>query len=390
VPVDIAAVGNVEAYVSISVRSQVTGQLQQAFFHEGDVVKKGDRLFAIDPRPLESALQQAEANLVRDQALLNQALAQLDRDAANAEYQQVTSERQAKLVSGGLLSKDAGDQSRAAADATGSTVKADKAAVESARAQLAVQQAAVDNAKVQLGYTTIRSPIDGRTGSNTLKPGNLATANNAELVTIDQLQPVYVTFAIPATHLSAIKSHMSEKDQLIVFATSPDAGSQPIEGRLTFVDNTVDQTTDTIKLKATFPNHDLKLWPGQFTRVSLRLATLPNAIVVPSQAVQTGQDGQFVFVVTPESTVDQRRITVGQRMGEEVVIEKGLTPGETIVTEGQLRLEQGTRVQRQTANGADAGPAGGGAAGRGRGGRGSGGGRGRRGRGQTGNGTAAP
>ena len=244
----------------------------------------------------------------------------------------------------------------------------------------------MNNAKVQLSYTTIRSPIDGRTGNNTLKPGNLATANNAELVTIDQLQPVYVTFAIPAAHLSAIKGHMVEKDQLIVFATSPDAGSAPIEGRLTFVDNAVDQTTDTIKLKATFPNKDLKLWPGQFTRVSLRLATLPNATIVPSQAVQTGQDGQFVFVVTPGSTVDQRKVTVGQRMGEEVVIAKGLTPGETIVTEGQLRLEQGTKVQAQTANG-DAAP-GGGAAGRGRGGRG--GGRGRGGRGQNGNGQAAP
>jgi multidrug efflux system membrane fusion protein len=389
----------VEAYVSISVRSQVTGQLQQAFFHEGDVVKKGDKLFTIDPRPLESALQQAEANLVRDQALLNQSQAQLDRDASNAEYQQVTSERQAKLVAGGLLSKDAGDQARAAADATGSLVKADKAAVESAKAQLAVQQAAVDNAKVQLDYTTIRSPIDGRTGNNTLKPGNLATANNAELVTIDELQPVYVTFAIPAVHLAAIKSHMSGKDQLIVFATSPDAGSQPIEGRLTFVDNAVDQTTDTIKLKATFPNHDLKLWPGQFTRVSLRLTTLSNAVIVPSQAVQTGQDGQFVFVVTPDLTVDQRRITVGQRMGEDVVIDKGLTPGETIVTEGQLRLEQGTRVQLQNANGTDAGAPG--AAGRGRGGRGGAGrggsgrgsggdGRSGGGRGQNGNGAATP
>jgi multidrug efflux system membrane fusion protein len=389
VPVDIAAVGNVEAYVSISVRSQVTGQLQQAFFHEGDVVKKGDKLFAIDPRPLESALEQAQANLVRDQALLNQAEAQLDRDAANAEYQQVASERQAKLVAGGLLSKDAGDQSRAAADATGSTVKADRAAVESAKAQLAVQQAAVNNAKVQLSYTTIRSPIDGRTGNNTLKPGNLATANNAELVTIDQLQPVYVTFAVPAVHLSAIKGHLAEEDQLVVFATSPDAGAAQIEGRLTFLDNAVDQTTDTVKLKATFPNQDLKLWPGQFTRVSLRLATLPNAVVVPSQAVQTGQDGQFVFVVGDGMTVEQRSVTVGQRMGDDVVIAKGLAPGETIVTEGQLRLEQGTRVQIQTANGADV-PAAGAAGARGRGGRGGAGRGGRTGRGRSGSGQAAP
>jgi multidrug efflux system membrane fusion protein len=364
VPVDIAAVGNVEAYISISVRSQVTGQLQQTFFHEGDSVKKGDRLFQIDPRPLESALQQAEATLVRDQALLNQSQAQLDRDASNAEYQQVTAGRQAQLVAGGLLSKDAGDQSRAAADATVSLIKADKAAVDSAKAQLAVQQSMVDNAKVLLSYTDIRSPIDGRTGNNTVKVGNLATANNTELVTIDQLQPVYVTFAVPAVHLPEIKQHVG-KDGLRVFATSPEAGGQPIEGQLTFVDNAVDQTTDTIKLKATFANRDVRLWPGQFTRVNLRLTTLSNATVVPSQAVQTGQDGQFVFVVKPDSTVEQRPITVAQRMGEDVVIGKGLSPGETVVTEGQLRLEQGTTVQLQTPAGTDVGRAG-----RGRGGRG--------------------
>jgi multidrug efflux system membrane fusion protein len=381
VPVDIAGVGNVEPYVSISVRSQVTGQLQEAFFHEGDVVKKGDKLFTIDPRPLQSSLEQAQANLVRDQALLNQAQAQLERDASNAEYQQVSAERQAKLVAGGLVSKDAGDQARAAADAITSLVKADKAAVESARAQLAVQQSAVDNARVQLSYTLIRSPIDGRTGNNSVKVGNLATVNT-ELVTIAQLQPVYVTFAVPAVHLPAIKGHAG-KDGLMVMATSPEAGGQPIKGQLTFVDNAVDQTTDTIKLKATFPNTDLRLWPGQFTRVSLRLTTLPNATVIPSQAVQTGQDGQFVFVVTPDSTVEQRPITVAQRMGDDVVVGSGVTPGDTIVTEGQLRLEQGTRVQLQSADGSDV-PASG-RQGRGRGGRGTAAGRGGRGgRGRTG------
>jgi membrane fusion protein, multidrug efflux system len=378
VPVDIAAVGNVEACVSISVKSQVTGQLQQAFFHEGDLVKKGDKLFEIDQRPLQAALDQAQATFVRDQALLNQAEAQLNRDKANAQYQQLTSERQSKLVSAGLLSKDSGDQSRASADATEALVKSDEANVESARATLTVQQAAVENAKVQLSYTVIRSPIDGRTGNNTLKVGNLATANNAELVTIDQLQPVYVTFAVPAVHLSAIKSHINGKDPLTVFAASPDAGGQPIEGKLTFVDNAVDPTTDTIKLKATFPNSDLRLWPGQFSRVTLRLATLKNATVVPSQAVQTGQDGQFVFLVTPDSTVEQRPITVAQRMGEDVVIEKGLQPGDTIVTEGQLRLEAGTRVQLQDASNPSPGGARGDSAGRadnagrGRGGRGNG------------------
>ena len=373
VPVEIVAVGNVEAYNTISVKTQVTGELQQAFFHEGDVVKKGGRLFLIDPRPLEAALKQAEATLVRDVALLNQAEAQVARDSATAEYQQLTSERQAQLAARGLISKDAGDQARSAADATLGTVKADKAAYESAKAQLAVQQSVVDNAKVLLSYTDIRSTIDGRTGNNTVKPGNLVSANSTELVTISQLQPVYVTFAVPAVHRSTIKEHLG-KDPLLVMAASPDAGGQPIEGRLTFVDNAVDQTSDTIKLKATFPNTDLRLWPGQFTRVTLRLATLSNATVVSSQAVQTGQDGQFVFVVKQDSTVDVRPVTVAQRIGETVVIGKGLSPGERIVTEGQLRLEQGTRIQATDSAGRATGGAGG------RGGRGRGG----RGRGQTG------
>ena len=337
VPVDIAAVGNVEAYTSVSVRSQVTGQLQEAFFHEGDVVKKGDKLFAIDPRPLESTLQQAKATFTRDEALLNQAEAQLTRDTANADYQQASADRQAALMARGLVAKEAADQSRAAADAALATMKADKASVESAKAQLAVQQSVVDNAKVQLSYTIIRSTIDGRTGNNTVKAGNLVQANGTELVTIAQLQPVYVTFSVPAAHLPAIKRAMPG-ESLAVVAAPQDGDPQTVDGKLTFVDNQVDSATDTIKLKATFPNKDSRLWPGQFTRVSLRLGTISLATVIPSQAVQVGQDGQFVFVVKNDFTVEQRAVTIAQRMGEIVVVDKGLKPGETIVTEGQLRL----------------------------------------------------
>jgi multidrug efflux system membrane fusion protein len=358
-------VGNVEAYAGVSVRSQVTGQLQEAFFHEGDIVKKGDKLFAIDQRPLEASLQQAEANLVRDQALLNQAEAQLARDGANADYQQAAADRQGALLAKGLVSKEAAEQSRSAADATLATIKADKAAIESAKAQYAVQKSVVENAKVLLSYAVIRATIDGRTGNNTVKPGNLVTANSTELVTIARLQPVYVTFAVPATHLPAIKQQTGGKE-LSVTASPQDGDPTTVEGQLTFIDNAVDTATDTIKLKATFPNKDLRLWPGQFTRISLRLTTISQATVIPSQAVQVGQDGQFVFVVKADSTVEQRPVTVAQRMGEIVVVGKGLAPGETIVTEGQLRLEQGTRVQTADANGT----AGGGRTGRGRNGRG--------------------
>jgi len=344
VPVDLDAIGNVEAYTTISVRAMVTGQLTEVRFREGDFVKKNDHLFTIDPRPFQAQLDQAVANLVRDQALLAQAEAQLVRDAANAEYMQLTAERNGQLQQRGIISKDTSQQARAQADATAATVDADKAAIKSAQAQLDAQKAAVDNAKLALEYTVIRSPVDGRTGNLTVKLGNLVTANTLELMTIAQVQPVLVTFAVPATHLPTIKKHMAE-GRLPVVATPQDAEAVPANGDLTFVDNLVDPTTDTIKLKATFPNADRRLWPGQFARVSLRLTTLPHALVVPTQAVQTGQDGQFVFVVKSDSTVEQRPVTTSQRVAEDVVVDKGLSKGETIVTEGQLRLEPGTRVQ---------------------------------------------
>jgi multidrug efflux system membrane fusion protein len=367
VPVDLAAIGNVEAYASISMRSQVTGVLNEIAFHEGDVVKQNQQLFVLDRRPFEAALAQAEANLLRDKALLAQAEAQLTRDAANAEYQQLAAERQGQLSQRGIISKDTAEQVRAQADATAGTVKADRAAIESAKAQLVSQEAAVDAARVSLSYTSIRSPIEGRSGSLEVKVGSLVTANQTELMTIAKVQPVYVTFSVPALHLSTIKKHMTS-DKLSVTATPQDADAEPANGVLTFVDNAVDMTTDTIKLKATFENTDRRLWPGQFARVSLRLATLPHAIVVPSQAVQTGQDGQYVFVVKDDSTVEQRTITAGQRVADDVVVEKGLKVGETVITEGQLRLEPGTRVTTDLS------------------GRGAGGGRGRGGRGQGGQG----
>jgi multidrug efflux system membrane fusion protein len=371
VPVDIDGIGNVEAYATISVRSQVSGQLTEVHFHEGDMVRKGDLLFTLDARPFEAMLQQAQANYVRDQALLSQAEANLARDAANAEYSQLTAERYAELTARGIISKDQAQQTRASADATKATVNADKAAVASARAQLVAQQAAVDNAKVALGYTVIRSPLDGRSGNLMLKAGNLVTANSTELTTIAQVQPVYVTFSVPATHLPTIKRAMTQ-GKLSVVATPQDADAQPANGELSFVDNVVDASTDTIKLKGTFPNADRHLWPGQFARIKLRLAILQQATIVPQQALQTGQDGQFVFVVKPDSTVEQRPVTAGQRVNDDVVIAKGLKAGETVVKEGQLRLEQGTKVQRSDTNGTTTGRSGG----RGRSGRGGQGGSG--------------
>ena len=355
----------------IAVRSQVTGVLEQVGFHEGDFVKKGAVLFTIDRRPLESTLEQAEANLVRDQALVNQAEAQLARDASNANYQNVSADRQAQLVERGIVAKDAGDQARAQAEATALAVKADRAAVDSAKAQLVVQQAAVNAAKVQLSYTVIQSPIDGRTGDLTVKAGNLVSGNNTQLMTIAQLEPVFVTFSVPSAHLGAIKKAASGGVSLTVIAAPQDGDPSTITGRLTFWDNVVDPATDSVKLKASFDNKDHRLWPGQFARVTLQLSMVSGATVVPQEAIQAGQDGSFVFVVGDNMRAEQRAVTIGQRVGDDVVIQKGLAPGETVVTEGQLRLEQGTQVQLADANGDPQG-------GRGNAGRGGRGGRGRR------------
>ena len=225
-------------------------------FHEGDSVKKGDHLFTIDPRAFQAQLEQAEANLKRDEALLSQAEAQLGRDAANAEFAQLTAERQAQLTERGIISKDQAQQASASADATAATVKADRASIESARAQIVAQQAAVNNARVALSYTIIRSPLDGRTGNVTVKAGNLVTANSTELMTIAQIQPVYVTFAVPAVHLPTIKQHMAD-DRLTVTATPQDtdgeAGDRPADLRR---QQRRCRRTDTIKLKATFDNAD--------------------------------------------------------------------------------------------------------------------------------------
>ena len=359
VPVDLAAIGNVEAFATVSVRAQVTGQLQEILFREGDFVKESQKLFVIDRRPFEAALVQAEANLTRDKALLAQAEAQLTRDGANAEYQQIASERQNQLANKGILSRDAADQARSQADATLALVKADKANVESGKAQVAAQEAAVENARVQLGYCIIYAPFDGRTGNLNVKVGSLVTANQLEMTTIAQIEPVLVTFSVPAVHLPTIKGRMAA-ERLSVTAVPQDADARPTTGSLTFVDNAVDTSTDSIKLKAAFENPDHRLWPGQFARVSLRLAMVKDAVVVPTQAVQTGQDGQYVFVVKDDSTVEQRAVKTGQRADLDTVIAEGLKPGETVVTEGHLRLESGIRVTTDTGGGE-----------RGRGGRGA-------------------
>ncbi|MBS1859867.1 MAG: efflux RND transporter periplasmic adaptor subunit [Acidobacteria bacterium] len=337
VPVEVQVIGNVEAYSTITVKAQVGGELTAVHFREGDFVKKGDVLFEIDRRPLEATLNQAIANAGRDRATLGQAEANLARDAAQAKYAESQARRYAELAQSGVISRDQAEQLRANADATAQAVNADKATIESAKAAIGSSEAAVQQARVQLSYTTIRSPIDGRTGNLTVKQGNVVMANSMDLMTINQIEPIYVTFAVPEAQLNAIKNYMVSQ-KLAVRAKPQDEDSSEEIGVLTFIDNTVDTTTGTIKLKGTFTNSDHKLWPGQFVRVTLRLTTQHNAVVVPNEAVQAGQNGQFIYVVKPDRTVDARPVAVGQRVDQDMVINSGLQAGEVVVTEGQLRL----------------------------------------------------
>lgn len=343
VPVEEQVIGNVEAYSTISVKAQVSGQLTEMHFKEGDFVKKNDLLFVIDPRPFQAALDQAVATVAKDEAVLGQAKATLARDEANLRYQKATADRYAALFQGGIISKDQSEQLVATADATSQAVAADKASIDSASADLASAHAAVDSARVQVSYTTIRSAIDGRTGNISVKLGNVVAATNVELVTITQVEPIYVTFSVPEALLSEIRRYMEQRP-LTVRAQIQDEASSEESGTLTFVDNSVDTTTGTIKLKGTFENRDHKLWPGQFVRVTLRLSERPNAVVVPNEAIQTGQNGTFVYVVKANRSVEVRPVVTSLRVNQDMVVDKGLEAGEIVVTEGQLRLAPDSRV----------------------------------------------
>jgi multidrug efflux system membrane fusion protein len=355
VPVEVQVIGNVEAYSTITVKAQVGGQLTDVFFKEGDFVRKGEKLFTIDPRPMEAAYNQMVANIARDQAAFLQAQANMARDEANAKYQDAQAKRYADLFQAGVISKDQAEQLRASADASTQVVNADKAAIASAQAAIGASTATAENAKVQLGFTTIYSPINGRTGNLTVKQGNVVTANNMDMMTINQVEPIYVTFSVPEAQLTAIKRYMA-LGSLSVRARPQDADTADEErGALTFVDNTVDITTGTIKLKGTFPNTDHKLWPGQFVRVTLRLTTQQNAVVVPNEAIQTGQTGAFVYVVKQDKTVESRPVVTGARVEQDMVVSEGLAVGETVVTEGQLRLAPGSKVVVRDAKGGGGG-----------------------------------
>ncbi|MGA7617137.1 MAG: efflux RND transporter periplasmic adaptor subunit [Thermoanaerobaculia bacterium] len=311
-PLQLQAIGTVQPLRTVDVKSLVGGELTRVYFQEGEDVKAGQRLFEIDPRPYRAALAQAEANLQRDVAQAKNAAAEV--------------ERYRDLVAKDYVTAEAFDRTVAASEAAHAVVAADKAAVE--------------NAKLQLGYCDIRSPLDGRTGTLNVHAGNMVKANDVPLVTINQIEPVYATFAVPEQFLSQIRTN----DGQTVEARSPQNGQSLGTGRLTFVDNAVNESTGTITLKAKFVNAQRRLWPGEFVNLVLTLGTDPNVVVVPSRAVQTGQSGQFVYVVKKDRSVENRPVTVARTVNEESIIGSGLAAGEEVVTDGQLRLTPKSRV----------------------------------------------
>ena len=315
VPVDVRNIGTVEPYATVLAKARVGGQIMQVAFKKGQDVKKGDLLFVIDRRTWEAAVAQAEANVKRDLAR---------KENADADLR-----RARQLVKTRAMTEEQFEQLRADADAIAATVEAGRAAV--------------DLAKVQLDYCTIRSPIDGRVGDLLVDEGNVVKADDSPaLVVIHQIKPIHVRFAVPEQFLPEIRKQMAGNP--LEVQALPKNGEPLERGTLTFIDNAIDRNSGTIELKGAFTNENRQLWPGQFVDVVLRLGTLNNAIVVPKEAIQTGQKGDYVFVVKADNTVESRPVTKGAPWGNDIVVTYGLTAGERVVTDGQLRLAPGARV----------------------------------------------
>ena len=341
VPVEITTVGNVEAWSTIVVRAQIGGTLQKVYFTEGQMVKAGDTLFEIDPRPYQGAVQQSQANQAREEAQLRLAEANLASAEAQAAHYGKQAERYEQLAAQGIASREQADQAAVEARARRTSVRANNANIESVKAAIRADEVAVGGARLNLSYCTIKSPVTGRTGAIRVKEGNLVKANDVDLVTIHQIQPIYVAFSVPEEHLAAIRARRSD---MTVMAGVPGDSRPAGQGTLSFMDNMVDSTTGTIRLKATFPNDTARYWPGQFVDVKLHLEDRPNSVVVPAAAVQTGQQGNYVYVVKADKTVELRVVTRGPRAGGVVSLTQGLESGETVVVEGQLRLAAGLKV----------------------------------------------
>ncbi|SPE34044.1 Efflux transporter, RND family, MFP subunit [Candidatus Sulfopaludibacter sp. SbA6] len=356
VPTELRVVGTVDASSIVQVKSQVAGELVKVAFTEGQNIAKGDLLFQIDPRPFEDALRQAEANVARDRAQIAQAEAALARDSAQAKFNEGDAVRYAELQKEGLASKSQSDQSKTSADVAREAARVTQATIESSRAALAADEAAVAAAKLNLDYCQIHAPISGRTGNLLVHAGNLVKVNDVSMVIIHQVEPIFVDFSVPEQHLATIRRLNSQR-KLAVRVFTRDNPDRAAVGSLSVIDNTVDSSTGTIHLKGTFANRDGTLWPGQFVTAVLTLDTNQNATVIPAEAVQNGQQGQFVYLVKADHTVEMRIVTPGRLFGKKTVIDKGIAPGDTVVIDGQLRLFPGAQVQLVDPDRADPGTA---------------------------------
>lgn len=319
VPLQITAIGNVEAYQTVQVRSMVTGQLEKILFKEGEDVRRGQLLYQLDKRPFQATLDQAEANLRRDQA-----------QAANAKLEAT---RYTDLEKQGVISREQADLQRTTDSANAAAVAADQAAVQSAR--------------VQLQYADIYAPFDARAGALMINVGNLVKANDTPyLVQLNQIAPIYVTFTVPEARLADVRQFAANGLRVLVYPKGRDG--TPAEGLLTFIDNGVDPQTGTVKLKATFQNEDKRLWPGEFVDVVLNLSTMKNAVAVPTKAVQSGQQGDYVFVIAQDGTAVPQQISTVGTYKNLTLVKSGLAPGDTVIVDGQLRVVPKSKVTIQS------------------------------------------
>lgn len=371
VPLQMTSIGSVTPVNSVAVKSHVAGQILETHFKEGQAVKRGQLLFTIDPRPLQAAVSAAKADVLNKEALvaqaeaaiakaragIEQAKANRDKSQAVATNSQVEEQRYEYLVGQGAVSREQADQVRTNAISAKATVKADQAAIGdakatlksdnasllSAKAQLEASKATLQNAEVQLGYTAITSPIDGVAGNVQILTGNLVRQDMDTLVTINQINPIYVSLTVPEQQFADLRNYAASGN-IHARAMQSQGGEIADGGRLVFANNVVDAATGTVLLKVEFDNQNQRLWPGQFVNVVLTLTTTPHALVVPSQAVQTGQQGQFIWVVKPDKKVVMQPVATGQTVGGDTVITQGLSEGDSVVTDGQMLLTPGATV----------------------------------------------
>jgi multidrug efflux system membrane fusion protein len=371
VPTYLDAIGKTVAREVVSIQPQVSGRIIKIHFTDGADVKKGAMLFTIDPRPFEANVRQAEANVSRDNALKKQAEANLAKDVAQAKWGEVQVKRYGELVKSGVVPREQYEQLRASADSLNAAVDADRATVHSTEETIKVDAAAVESAKVQLSYCNIRSPIDGRAGQRLVDVGNVVnpggssgssassgssssgpSGNGNSLLVIERLDPIYADFTISQDNLADVQQQM-RAGRLKTEVRLPDTPENSVTGQLTFLNNAVENATGTVNLRATIPNAGHRFWPGRFVNIRLVLSTIHGAVLIPATAPQMSGKGSFVYIVKQDSTVEQRPVSLGQRQGDLIVVEKGVEPGERVVTNGQLGVTPGGKVRIEQLRGAE-------------------------------------